>query len=819
LPAHFFSHNPYDFLENSILTLLGHQNSQQITSLSLHHIKQNLAWLPLNKHSLKERVMRINQGGLTINQIKFMLLVFIAPIQAQDIKAVTFKTPRILLEAVIENKQDALTLIQSRDMASQLLSLAKQIELVIPTDISDGDEIGLRSILNQNDKVLSTISNNKYPLNFFHYTLFAKAKKQSTFSLDERLKSLTGSYLSNASGESLHKTSDALGWSLSMGQDYMLGLFKGYQKEESLTAKQALNLLSNYQLYKVYEKVLPIATPLVKAEQNKRYQVISDVLVKTPDGATISAIVVKKRSDNKKRPAAFQFSIYADEVWEIKEAMHAASHGYIGVIANTRGKGRSPDQIVPWEHDGKDATAVIDWIAKQSWSDGRVAMYGGSYLGFTQWAAAKHIHPALKTIVPYEAANLMTGLPVENNIFITPNYQWAFHVTNNRTMDHSVYADWNHWQNTYDELFESGKAFKDIDKVEGTENPWFQKWLSHPSYDSYYQSMVPYEQDYKKINIPVLTITGYFGASISAVDFLTNHYQFNKNADHTLLIGPYNHGTAQGIPRSHHSNYQLDEVALEKDTKEITFQWFDHVLFDKPRPKLIKDKVNYQLMGSNTWQHKPSFSDINRQAVTFHLGKNKNSDGYYQLTTQQQNASDFIKLNVDMSDRKTPHHASSWQIIQKELNEPNGLIFTTEPFEKTLELAGAITGNFALAINKKDVDIGFNFYELKPNGETFKLTRYISRASYANDMSKRQLLTPNKKTIVPIINSTMTAKLIEKGSRLVIVLNVNKNSGAQVNMGTGKDVSEETIADAGEPLEIKWFSDSEINIPLKPWKS
>jgi hypothetical protein len=51
-----------------------------------------------------------------------------------------------------------------------------------------------------------------------------------------------------------------------------------------------------------------------------------------------------------------------------------------------------------------------------------------------------------------------------------------------------------------------------------------------------------------------------------------------------------------------------------------------------------------------------------------------------------------------------------------------------------------------------------------------------------------------------------------------MVLNVNKNSGAQVNMGTGKDVSEETIADAGEPLEIKWFSDSEINIPLKRWK-
>lgn len=772
--------------------------------------------------------MTIIQGGYkAIGYIKLVSLWLVilfslsGQIQAHEKQQSTFKTPESLLESKMENKQDAINLMHSKELAAQLLVIASKIDLSVATEISDSNRIALSSLLKQTNTVLTLVNKNKYPFNLYHFNIYTKAQvksqQQDKAFFKQQLKMLVAHSLNEVTGENLHKISATLGWSLSMGQDYMFSLFKNYKKENKLTPHQAINLIANYQLYKVYENVLPIATPLVSAEQNKRYLVMSDVLIKTPDGATISALVVRKRGDTQKRPTAFQFTIYADEVWEIREAMHAASHGYIGVIANTRGKGRSPDQIIPWEHDGKDATAVIDWISKQSWSDGQVAMYGGSYLGFTQWAAAKYMHPALKTIVPYEAANLMTGLPVENNIFITPNYQWAFHVTNNKTMDHSVYSDWKHWQNVYDELFESGRAFKDIDKIEGTPNPWFQKWLSHPSYDNYYQSMVPYEQDYKKINIPVLTITGYFGASISAVDFLTNHHQFNQKADHTLLIGPYNHGTAQGIPRSHHSNYQLDEVALEKDTKEITFEWFDHVFFNKPKPKLIKDKVNYQLMGSNTWQHKPSFFELNQQYVTYHLGKKQNKEKHYQLTTKKQNSSDFIKFTVDMSDRKTQHHAHSWQVIQKELKEPNGLIFTTEPFEKTQELSGAITGHFNIAINKKDVDIGFKFYELKPNGETFKLTRYISRASYANDMSKRQLLIPNKKTIIPIINSTMTAKLIEKGSRLVIVLNVNKNSGAQVNMGTGKDVSEETIEDAGEPLEVKWFSDSRINIPLKPW--
>ena len=134
-----------------------------------------------------------------------------------------------------------------------------------------------------------------------------------------------------------------------------------------------------------------------------------------------------------------------------------------------------------------------------------------------------------------------------------------------------------------------------------------------------------------------------------------------------------------------------------------------------------------------------------------------------------------------------------------------------------MALAGEITGHFSIAVNKKDVDIGYNFYEIDKDGKVFHLNNYRSRASYAHDMANRKLLTPGAKTHIPVINARMTAKLIEKGSRLAIVLNVNKNRDAQVNMGSGKDVSEETVEDAGEKLTIQWFNDSEIRIPLMAW--
>ena len=61
----------------------------------------------------------------------------------------------------------------------------------------------------------------------------------------------------------------------------------------------------------------------------------------------------------------------------------------------------------------------------------------------------------------------------------------------------------------------------------------------------------------------------------------------------------------------------------------------------------------------------------------------------------------------------------------------------------------------------------------------------------------------------------MTSKKIRKGSRLIVVINGNKEPFTEINYGTGKNVSEETIADANEPLVIKWYGDSYLDIPVR----
>ena len=545
------------------------------------------------------------------------------------------------------------------------------------------------------------------------------------------------------------------------------------------------------------------------------HYIISDsVMIKTNDGATLSAVVVRKKGAPAKLPAALFFSIYSNTDRSLGEARYAADQGYVGMVADTRGKRLSPDKIEPYEHETRDVNTVIGWIVQQPWSDGRVGMYGGSYSGYVQWAATKRLHPALKTIVPYVAAIPGLGLPMENNVFLTANYQWAFYVTNNKYTDTAVNNDNARWSRMRNNWWVSGVAYDKIDSVDGTPNPWLQKWLSHPDYDAYWQSMVPYKEEFSKVNIPVLTITGYYDdGQISALEYLKEHYRYNPKADHYLIIGPYDHFGAQKGGVANLRGYQVDSIALI-DTRAITFQWFNYIFKGGPKPELLKDKINFEVMGANTWKHVPSLDKMESSKLRLYL--DTTSDGQnYKLLEKRLPKEQFLSQTVDLADRNVSNNDYyPYPIIKKVVNRTNGLFFISEPFDRPVSVSGPLEGSLTAIINKKDMDVGVILYEVTPEGEYFQLSYFLGRASYANSMEKRRLLTPGKQETIPFTRSRVFSKQLSKGSRLLVVLNIDKNPFAQINYGTGKDVSKETIQDAGEPLNIKWSTDSFIEMRI-----
>jgi hypothetical protein len=581
--------------------------------------------------------------------------------------------------------------------------------------------------------------------------------------------------------------------------------------KDSIALKDAQLLIKNYNSWIVYSQVNPIGLLLLAEEEDKKFIIEDSVLIKSRDGALLSATIVRKKTIIGKQPAVLMFNIYTGEA-DMLSAKSSAINGYVGIVVNTRGKNLSPQEIDPFEHDANDAYDVIDWISKQSWSNGKVGMYGGSYLGFSQWAAAKKVHPALKTIVPQTAAAIGVDFPMQNNVFTNYMLRWIHLVTNSKQTD---LTDFNSekWGNAYSEYYKSGRAFNALDTIEGRPNNIFQRWLKHPSHDSYWQNMVAYKKDFAQINIPVLTTTGYFDQEqLGAMYYYNEHLKYNKNANHYLLIGPYDHAGAQGNPAPVLNGYTLDSVAVI-NIKELAFKWFDFILKDSSKPAILKDKVNYQVMGTNTWKHAPTLSKMNNDTLNFYFSNVLSGSGYKLSTTAQ--SSKFVPQKVDFKDRTdTTHRSEKEVLIDSVLDASNGLTFVSQTFDKPFEINGAFTGMLMASINKKDLDVTISLYELRADGTYFNLSNFLGRASYAKDRSKRELLIPGKIETIPYTNSFIVSAKINAGSKLVVVLGVNKNKYWQINYGSGKDVSEEIIKDAKEPLEIKWYGNSSIKIPV-----
>ncbi|WP_166920496.1 CocE/NonD family hydrolase [Flavobacterium poyangense] len=545
------------------------------------------------------------------------------------------------------------------------------------------------------------------------------------------------------------------------------------------------------------------------------YDIQDSVMIKTRDGALISAIVVRKKESSAPLPVILQHTIYVEgKARALKSLKKAADRGYVGIISYSRGKRFSPDAITPYENEANDVYDVIDWISKQKWCNGSVGMYGGSYNGYTQWAACKKKHPALKTIVPYVASIPGKGLPMENNIFINPNYEWAFYVGNNKYLDTVVGADRERFRKMTFKWYETGVSYKKIDSIDGTPNKFLQKWLQHPSFDAYWQKMIPYGKDFEQIDIPVLIFDGYYNDSQnSSLYYAKELRKYNPKTPIYMILGPYDHFGAQVGGQADLRDYKVDPTAIIS-TSKITYQWFDYILKNGPKPEMLKDKINYEVMGANEWRSAPSLDKMSNGFLQFYLTDSKSGD-FYALKDKKTTEKKYLYQEVDFADRQTQNNEYYPDpIIRKEIDTSNGFVFISDVLKEPVLINGSFSGEIKASINKKDMDIGVTLYELMPNGEYFHLSYHIGRASYAKDSTKRELLKPNSIESIPFSNTHLVSKQLSKGSRLVVVLNVNKNPFSELNYGTGKLVAEESIKDAKVPLQVKWYTDSFVKIPI-----
>ncbi len=590
----------------------------------------------------------------------------------------------------------------------------------------------------------------------------------------------------------------------------------------SVTVGEAARLVRAWQRASTSTDVAPFLESAINEDDARRYVTERDVRVRTRDGASVCALIVRPRTP-RRLPTLLTFTIYVDSAATTSDARRGASNAYATVVGFTRGKACSPDTPIPYRYDGPDAAALIDWIAAQPWSDGRVGMYGGSYSGFTAWAAAKQMPKPLRALMVGAPVAPGIDVPSEGNIVWNYIYPWPFYTTNNKTLDNTTYFDNARWAKLNRDWYLTGRAYADLEKIDGTPNPVFDEWTSHPSYDAYWRTIIPSGAEFAKVKIPVLQTAGYFfGGPGAAVFYFTQHYSQDPAARHYLVIGPYDHPQAQrgvvdalGDTTTNIAGYETDLAARIDITADLRYQWFDWVLKGRPRPGLLEDRVNYEVLGANVWKHAPSIGAMSNGSLRLYLDPTR-SGNIYRLSRVRPPPDSFATLTVDMAYRgDVDTIIPGGGVRDTAVNTYLATEYVSDPLDKPIEISGLYSGHVELAINKRDFDLSVQLFELTSKGEYFQLPPFQVRASYARDLSARRLLTPGKREVVDFKAIRLISRRLARGSRIVAVIGPIKWPGQPINYGSGKDVNTETIADAGEPMQIHWFGASYLDIPVR----
>ncbi|HET7787492.1 MAG TPA: CocE/NonD family hydrolase [Myxococcales bacterium] len=524
---------------------------------------------------------------------------------------------------------------------------------------------------------------------------------------------------------------------------------------------------------------------LVAEDDARRYVIEKDVQI-----GPLCGLVVRPRKAPARLATLLELTIYAD--WDTLlafSARMAASHGYAAVVALVRGKGCGEGQPVPYATNPDDAVAAIDWIARQPWSDGRVGMFGGSYSGGAAWAAAKRMPKALKTIAVGAPVGPGIDVPMENGIFWNFVYPWPFFTTDGKWLDNAIYNDRERWQRLDREYYLSGRRYRDLPAIDGKPNPVFESWIAHPEYDSFWQAMIPWREEFARIDIPILQTAGYYsGGPGAATYYFEQHYRYRPAARHYLVVGPWDHGEAQhgtlrlnGRHEEEIDGYPLDPAA-RIDLEELRYQWFDHVFKGKPRPALIADRVNYEVTGANRWKHAPSLKAMARSSLRLKLGRAR-------------------EIAVDYRERGDVDRAvPGGKYLDKAIETRNGVLFETAPFEVATEISGLLAGHLDFQTNKQSLDCQIDLYALSRSGQYFALAPWWGRVRGSS---------------VDFRGMRLMSHLLQPGDRVVAVLRVLKELGRQINYGSAREVSDQSLAeDAGEPLRVRWLASSYLDLPI-----
>lgn len=510
-----------------------------------------------------------------------------------------------------------------------------------------------------------------------------------------------------------------------------------------------------------------------------------------------------------------------------KQGMKSAAErfvaaGYTFVAQDCRGRFESEGVFIPYNNEGQDGYDAIEWLVRQPWCNGRVGMWGSSYVGATQWQAAVEQPPGLVSILPVATwSSFYRNLYLGGAVRLSLIAGWA----RNHSVRPAGITPPADWDATLMHL-----PLSEVDSKMGWSTPWLKGMLTHPRPDGFWKRLELSDQVIQ-LQLPMQHVVGYY--DFFSRETVGSFERMRKQARHPgtrnqqqLILGPWDHGT---IGQSKVGEVDFGSHA-QWDKYAANVKWFDRYLKqDAAALATPFDPVRYFSMGDNTWHTAQTWPPNGFRQTNFflHSGGNANTlhgDGTLnrKAPTTQERSDRFIADPANptpacpVTDAR-PRHRPTWAPVNQQKTEEREdvLVYTSEPLLKPLVFAGNIKALLYVSADTPDADWVVKLVDVFPNGFAQNLAVGLLRGRFRDSELKTTPLTPGQIYEITVDLGPVAAQ-ISPGHRMRVDI-----SGAYFplfdrNPNTGEGPFGQRTMLSTEYVFHRSGAASRIILPIKP---
>lgn len=484
-----------------------------------------------------------------------------------------------------------------------------------------------------------------------------------------------------------------------------------------------------------------------------------NVPVTMRDGTVLRADIYRPAAPGK-YPVLLERTPY-NKAGEVENAYKIAQHGYVVIIQDCRGRYASAGEWYTFKHESADGYDTVEWAAALPYSNGKVGMFGGSYVGATQMLTAIAHPPHLAGIFPVvTASNYHRNWTYQDGALTQWfDQSWTSGLAQN-TLERRVEGATN--AANYDRILPLGHySLFPAPATLGADGlaalaPYYLDWIKHPTYDAYWKQW-SIEADYSRIKVPAFHTGGWYDLFLDGT--LRNYMGIKahggtaaaRNGQRLLIIVGGHAGLGRKVGDV---DFGAGSVA---DLNAIMIRWYDYLLKGDQNGMAREKPVKYFEMGRNEWQEATDWPPPGARSTRFYLhseGSANSASGNGALSASAPEQEPPDKFVYDPSNPvptlggrlccDSDHLEPGARDQRSNEARKDVLVFSTPVFKRDFVVTGPVRLVLYASSSAPDTDFTALLTDVGPDGFARNITGGIIRARYRDSMEKASFMTPGK---------------------------------------------------------------------------